>query len=103
MTFPNDFTTVTQDVIDALGEVVSHTPDGGGAVTSVNALFDRLPSYADDFEGGSLVYETLITVKSSDASLWAVGDTLTARSISYEIMTLEPDEYGSTQCRVTTS
>lgn len=100
MTFPTDFTAITQDVIDALGEAVSRTPEGGGAATSVNALFDRVPTYSDDFEGSSLVFETMFTVKDSDSSSWAVGDTLTARSVNYEIVALEPDAYGATVVKV---
>lgn len=102
MTFPTDFTTVTEDILDVLGEVVSHTPEGGGASTDVNALFDRVPTFASDFsDSESLVFETTITVKTSDASAWAVGDSLTARSVTYNIVTLEPDAYGATEIKVT--
>ncbi len=86
-----DFDATDAAVIAAMGEDVTYTPNGGGAV--VVKGFYQSPDDEPDTQGIELIATApQVTLLNTDAPAPHKGDVFTIRGIGYSVKNFEVDE-----------
>lgn len=81
-------------MINALGEPVSYTPVGSASKT-LTGIFES--EYVDTDGNGFASLMPVVSVKTSDGT-FREGDLFTIESITYGVISTEPDSDGLTKC-----
>lgn len=86
-----DFSATDAAVIGLLGEDVTYTPNGGGAVV-VKGFFQDPDDEPDTQELEFIANSPQVVLLKTDASAPHKGDTFTIRGINYSVKDFEVDE-----------
>ena len=86
-----DFDTIDAAVIAAMGEDVSYTPDGGGAVV-VTGFFQSPDDEPDTQDIDFIATSPMVTLLNTDAPAPSKGDVFTIRGVAYSVKDFEVDE-----------
>ena len=81
---------------DANGSTVTYTPSGGSAST-INGILNNEFELVDIGDVGVESNIPILTVKTSDVSSVAQGDTFVIDSVTYKSVIIRPDGTGITE------
>lgn len=81
---------------DTHGVSVSYTPSGGSS-SSINGILNNEYQLVDAGEVGVEAQVPVLTVKTSDVSAVAHGDTFVISSTTYKAVNIRPDGTGITE------
>ena len=81
---------------DAHGSTVTYTPSGGSAST-INGILNNEFELVDIGDVGVESNIPILTVKTSDVSSVAQGDTFVIDSVTYKSVIIRPDGTGITE------
>jgi len=84
---------------DSHGSSVTYTPDGGSAST-INGILNNEFELVDVGDTGVESTIPVLTVKSSDVSSIAQGDTFVIDSVTYKSVIIRPDGTGVTEIQL---
>jgi len=100
MTFRSDFNdTLDPAIRDVLGEPAVWTPDGGSATPIVGIFEAEYFELSGDVAGVDSSAPAFIAL-GADVPLVAIGDALVFNTVSYIIVSVQPDGTGHTAMRL---
>lgn len=86
-----DFDATDAAVIAAMGEDVTYTPNGGGAVV-VKGFFQAPDDEPDTQDINFIAAAPQVTLLNTDATAPHKGDVFTIRGVAYSVKDFEVDE-----------
>ena len=86
-----DFDTTDASVINFMGEDVTYTPNGGGAVV-VKGFYQAPDDEPDTQDINFIASSPQVTLLNTDATAPHKGDLFTIRGIAYRVKDFEVDE-----------
>lgn len=98
MTFREDMSGVSAEIIDALGE--SATYDDGTGLRVITVVFDPPVIGINPYTGEAVNTAPLAFAKTNDMPGAKHKDTLTVAGVDYEILKAEDDGHGMTMLRL---
>ena len=94
MTFREDMTGVSAEIIDALGE--SAVYDDGAGPRAITVVFDPAVIGVNPYTGEAANIAPIAFAKTGDVPAAKHKDTLTVAGVVYEILKVEDDGHGMT-------
>lgn len=94
MTFREDMTGVSAEIIDALGEGAIY--DNGTGSRDITVVFDPPVIGVNPYTGEAVNIAPIAFAKTSDVPAAKHKDTLTVAGVGYEILKAEDDGHGMT-------
>ncbi len=94
MTFREDMSDVSAEIIDALGETATY--DDGTGARVITVVFDPAMLGVNPYTGEAVNTAPLAFAKTNDVPAAKHKDTLTIVGVAYEILKAEDDGHGMT-------
>ena len=94
MTFREDMSGVSAEIIDALGELASY--DDGTGSRAITVVFDPPVIGINPYTGEAVNTAPVAFAKTGDVPAVKHKDTLTVAGVVYEILKAEDDGHGMT-------
>lgn len=94
MTFREDMTGVSAEIIDALGETATY--DDGTGPRAITVVFDPPVVGVNPYTGEAVNTAPVAFAKTSDVPAAKHKDVLTVAGVDYEILKAEDDGHGMT-------
>ena len=97
MSFLDDFSDHDLSILEAVGEEVTFTPQGGGTPVQITGVFEE--EYVEINTGGSVGVagkRPMFTYRTQDIASVQTGDSVTRSSRLYLVVNIEPTGDGMT-------